>query len=284
MISSSLRASSERAWISPPAASISLTSGSSLAPLRRPAKTVNPSEANFLAISPPIKSPAPMTATVAFLFCMGLLRLLGELSLIASGVIRVAQRLRQFVFQNLAGRGRRQRVQHDDFGRALVGGELRRDMGHQVLRGGARALQQLHEGHHLFIALDRAADHRALHDGIVGGEHRLDLGRIDVEAGADDHLLGAADDVETIALEAREIAGIEPAVGIDRFGGEVGRAVIAAHHVGPADMQFADLAVCDDRCRRDRRFWLQGPAEACRPLDPCAALPDGRRKFRASIR
>ena len=114
------------------------------------------------------------------------------------------------------------------------------------LRGGARALQELHEGHHLFIALDRAADHRALHDGIVGGEHRLDLGRIDVEAGADDHLLGAADDVETIALEAREIAGIEPAVGIDRFGGEVGRAVIAAHHVGPADMQFADLAVCDD--------------------------------------
>src|SRR5450755_4152430 len=54
MISSSLRASSERAWISPPAASISFTSGSSLAPLRRPANTVNPSEANFLAISPPM--------------------------------------------------------------------------------------------------------------------------------------------------------------------------------------------------------------------------------------
>jgi hypothetical protein len=75
MISSSLRASSERAWISPPAASISLTSGSSLAPLRRPAKMVKPSEANYLAISPPIKSPAPITATVLFLFCKGLLRL-----------------------------------------------------------------------------------------------------------------------------------------------------------------------------------------------------------------
>jgi hypothetical protein len=36
------------------AASISLTSGSSLAPLRRPANTVKPSDANFLAISPPI--------------------------------------------------------------------------------------------------------------------------------------------------------------------------------------------------------------------------------------
>ena len=74
-ISSSLRASSERAWISPPAASISLTSGASLSPLRRPAKTVKPSEANFLAISPPIKSPAPITATVVFLFCKGLLRI-----------------------------------------------------------------------------------------------------------------------------------------------------------------------------------------------------------------
>src|SRR5829696_8100468 len=73
IISSSLRASRERAWISPPAFSISLTSGSSLAPLRRPANTVKPSEANFLAISPPIKSPAPITATVAFLFCKGVL-------------------------------------------------------------------------------------------------------------------------------------------------------------------------------------------------------------------
>jgi hypothetical protein len=46
-----IRASSERARISPPVASISRTSGSSLVPLRRPANTVNPSEANFFAIS-----------------------------------------------------------------------------------------------------------------------------------------------------------------------------------------------------------------------------------------
>src|SRR6478609_3186514 len=59
--------------MSPPACSISLTSGSSLAPSRRPANTVKPSEANFFAISLPIKSPAPITATVAFLFCKGLL-------------------------------------------------------------------------------------------------------------------------------------------------------------------------------------------------------------------
>ncbi len=119
-------------------------------------------------------------------------------------------------------------------------------MGHQILWRGVRALQELHEGHHLFIALDRTADDRALNDGIMGSEHGLDLGGINVEAGADDHFLGAADDVKTIALEAGEISGIEPAVGIDGLGGEVRRAVIAAHHVGSADVQFADPALGDD--------------------------------------
>src|SRR5262245_37504978 len=75
VISSSFRASSERAWISPPAASISLTRGASFSPLRRPAKMVKPSAANFLAISPPMKSPAPITATVLFVFCKDVLPL-----------------------------------------------------------------------------------------------------------------------------------------------------------------------------------------------------------------
>jgi hypothetical protein len=52
--SSASRASSARATIDPPAASISRTGGSSLAPSRRPANKVNPSAANFLAISVPI--------------------------------------------------------------------------------------------------------------------------------------------------------------------------------------------------------------------------------------
>jgi len=54
VVSSSFRASSERAKMVPPAASTSLTSGSSFSPLRRPAKTVKPSAANFLTISAPI--------------------------------------------------------------------------------------------------------------------------------------------------------------------------------------------------------------------------------------
>src|SRR5216684_7960124 len=176
VISSSLRASSERAWISPPAASISFTSGSSLAPLRRPAKIVKPSEANFLAISPPMKSPAPMTATVAFFFCTVASK--GKMSSGERHCLRIradfflwccaAQGLRQFVLEDLSSRGRRQRIQNDNLRRPLVGRQLRSNMRHQVLRACLRALEQLDEGDHLLIALHRPADHGALHDGVVG--------------------------------------------------------------------------------------------------------------------
>jgi hypothetical protein len=73
-ISSSFRASSARPNTLPSAASISLTSGASFSPLRRPTKTVKPSDANFLAISPPMKSPAPYHGTVAFRFFKGSLQ------------------------------------------------------------------------------------------------------------------------------------------------------------------------------------------------------------------
>jgi hypothetical protein len=64
-MSSSLRASSERPMARPPALSMSAIRGASLSPLRRPAKTVKPSAANLRAIAAPMKSPAPITATVA---------------------------------------------------------------------------------------------------------------------------------------------------------------------------------------------------------------------------
>ena len=47
-----------------------------------PGEHRKPSEANFLAISLPMKSPAPITATVAFLFCKAVLpvRILQDLT------------------------------------------------------------------------------------------------------------------------------------------------------------------------------------------------------------
>ena len=70
----------------------------------------------------------------------------------------------------------------------------------------------------------------------------FDFRGIDVESGTDDHFLGAADDIKAIAIEAREIPGVEPALAIDSSRREVRCAVIAAHHVTPADMKLADLA------------------------------------------
>ena len=123
---------------------------------------------------------------------------------------------------------------------------MRRDMGHQIVR---RCVVEPFNSctKATTSSLPSTARPTTAHctTASMGIEHRLDLGRIDVEAGADDHLLGAADDEEAIALEAREIAGVEPAVGIDRLRGEIGRAVIAAHHVAAADMKLADLAVAD---------------------------------------
>ena len=111
MISSSLRASSERPTTCPPAASISATSGASFSPFRRPAKTVNPSNANFLAIAAPMKSPAPITATVASLFSKSA----------SYTCALISSRIGQTVLENFAGRAGRQRIQHDYLGRALVG-------------------------------------------------------------------------------------------------------------------------------------------------------------------
>ena len=142
-------------------------------------------------------------------------------------------------------RGSRQGVEHDDFRRPFVRGQLRSYKGHQIGWTCWRPLQELHEGDDFLIAVDGAADHGRLHDIAMRIEHRLDLRRIDVEARTDDHFLGAADDMEAIAVEAREIAGIEPALRIDRLGREIGGAVVAAHHVAAAYVKLADLAVAD---------------------------------------
>src|SRR5215469_12930284 len=73
-------------------------------------------------------------------------------------------------------------------------------------------------------------------------QYSFDLGRIDIEARADDQLLGAADDVKNVVFEPREIAGIEPAISVDHRCGRLGVPVIAAHDIGTANLQFADLA------------------------------------------
>src|SRR6266404_4410176 len=76
-------------------------------------------------------------------------------------------------------------------------------------------------------------------------QHRFDLGGIDIEAGADDQLLGAADDKKDVAVEARQIAGVEPSIPVDGRRSRLGCPIIAAHDIGASDMKLADLAWVD---------------------------------------
>ena len=63
-------------------------------------------------------------------------------------------------------------------------------------------------------------------------------------------LLRAADNGEDFAVEACEIAGIEPALGIDHRRSPLGGSIIAAHDIGSPDVQFADLARCHNAAVR----------------------------------
>ena len=89
-------------------------------------------------------------------------------------------------------------------------------------------------------ALVGHADDRSLHDLRAVGQHVLELGRVDVLAAGDDHVLRAADDpVEALLVLAREVAGLEPAV--CESAALCGVLPVAAHHVGRAHPDLADL-------------------------------------------
>src|SRR5258705_357089 len=94
-------------------------------------------------------------------------------------------------------------------------GELSGHMRHQTRWRHGRAWQQLYEGHDFLVARDSAPDHCRLNHCRMPVQHRFDLGWVDVEAGADDQLLGAARDKQDVAVEAREIAGVEPSIPVN---------------------------------------------------------------------
>ena len=78
----------------------------------------------------------------------------------------------------------------------------------------------------------------------MGGHHILDLVRVDVEAGHENHVLLAIDDVEIAAfIHAPDIAGTQPAIGGDGLGGFFGALPIAGHDLRPTDADFAHLAL-----------------------------------------
>ena len=79
-----------------------------------------------------------------------------------------------------------------------------------------------------------------MRDGPAGhlGDGAFHLSGCDVGAGRLDHRAAAADEVhETVGVDADEIAGVKPAVGIEAL--LAAALVVALHHVGSADAQLA---------------------------------------------
>ena len=87
----------------------------------------------------------------------------------------------------------------------------------------------------------RDADDVGLLDRRVLAQRALDLGRVGVGAADDEHVALAAGDREVaVGVEHAEVAGVEPAVGVDHRRRRLGVLVVALHHEVAAD---ADLAL-----------------------------------------
>ncbi len=109
---------------------------------------------------------------------------------------------------------------------------------------GAELLAQLGIGdpHHLHIG-----------DLRVGVEKLLDLAGVDVLSAADDHVLDPPHDIAVALLvDDTDIAGMHPALGVDRFGGPLRIVPIAQHHRITAGAELArDPAWRDPALRVD---------------------------------
>ena len=70
----------------------------------------------------------------------------------------------------------------------------------------------------------------------------LDLGAVEIGTVDDDHFLDAAHDVQLARTQEPHVAGLEPAIA-QRLGREVGPAVIAREHRGPAEFDPPDLTL-----------------------------------------
>ena len=98
-----------------------------------------------------------------------------------------------------------------------------------------------HRAHHLAPEPVRHPDHDRLGHRRVAQQHGLDLARVDVLPAPDDHLLEPARDPAVAALVHRpQVAGVQPAVGVDRRGGGLRVAQVAVHDEVAAGADLAD--------------------------------------------
>ena len=131
------------------------------------------------------------------------------------GRLRHAEILSQRRLVNFPRRIARQRVDELDQPRAFeprqIGLAMRVD-----LVGRKRMARLDRDDRHADFAplLVRDADHSGFGNGVELMQHALDFGRIDVLAAGNVQVLPAIDDVvETLVVDARGVAGVQPAVG-----------------------------------------------------------------------
>src|SRR2546428_9058413 len=76
-------------------------------------------------------------------------------------------------------------------------------------------------------------------------EDFIDLARVHLESGDDDHLLYPVDDEEVAVLvHPHDVAGMQPAIAQDKRG-LLGLPPVAVHEVRPADAELTGLALID---------------------------------------
>src|SRR5207247_586811 len=122
--------------------------------------------------------------------------------------------LSELTAKRLADQRLRKLAAELDFPGNFERGEALAAVRDELLGRRGRAGLQDDEGLHL-LALDgvRYTDRGRVHDRRVRRERLLDLARVHVEAGHDDHLLLAVDDRHvTVLVDGRDVARVEPAV------------------------------------------------------------------------
>ena len=91
----------------------------------------------------------------------------------------------------------------------------------------------------------------------IGGmvvQHALDLGRVHVLAAGDHHVLHAVgDEQEAVVVEVADVAGVEPALGVDGGAGGLGLVPVALHDVRAAGAHLALGARLVEHLARRRR-------------------------------
>src|ERR1700758_2303073 len=98
---------------------------------------------------------------------------------------------------------------------------------------------------HLAQPLVGNSDHRGVGHSLHPGQYLLDLGGVDVESAADVHVLEPVGDAQVAGVvHGADVAGVQPAVGVDGGGGGVGGIEVAQHDIRPAQQHFPVFGTC----------------------------------------